>query len=227
MKLRTVLLPGFWLLFMFVFLAGVRPLNAQTNDSGLAAESLLPGNEAILDHHESDERANDLTNGQRLQWFLDSTLRPHSAAAGVLSAGLGTGVNRPTEYGRRGQGFAERYEMRFAGIAAGNALEATLGAIWKEDPRYHRVPEKPFGRRVRNVIRMTFVAYRSDGNPAPAYARYLGIADSNFLSNSWRVPSEANLHDVALRTFTGFLARMGGNALQEFWPDVKKRMLHQ
>jgi hypothetical protein len=74
---------------------------------------------------------------------------------------------------------------------------------------------------------MTFVAYRSDGNPAPAYARYIGIASNNFLSNSWRASSEANLHDAVLRTLTGFLGRMGSNALQEFWPDVKRHMFRK
>jgi hypothetical protein len=227
MKLRTVSFWRFWLLFMFVLLLGVRPGSAQTSDSGFAVESLRSGTEPNLDRHESDERAKTLTSGQRLQWFVDSTMGPHSAVAGVLSAGLGTGLNRPHEYGRTAQGFTQRYEMRFAGIAAGNAMEATLGAIWKENPRYYRVPNEPFGRRVRSIIRMTFVAYRSNGNLAPAYARYIGIAGNNFLSNSWRATSEANLHDAALRTCTGFLGRMGSNALQEFWPDLKRRMFHE
>jgi hypothetical protein len=61
----------------------------------------------------------------------------------------------------------------------------------------------------------------------PAYARFAGISGSNFIANSWRVSSEANLHDAALRTFAGFLARMGSNAFQEFWPDVKRRAFHE
>ena len=92
MKLRTVSFWRFWLLFMFVLLLGVRPGSAQTSDSGLALES------ANLDRHESDERAKTHTSGQRLQWFVDSTMGPHSAVAGVLSAGLGTGLNRPHEF---------------------------------------------------------------------------------------------------------------------------------
>ena len=223
MKLQIVFFRGFPLLVMLVLLLGVRPGNAQTRDPGLTADDLHPGNEVIVDH-ESDEGAKGRTNEQRLEWFVESTVGHRSLVAGVMSAGLGTGLNRPRGYGSIGQDFGRRYEMRFADISTGNAMEATLGAIWREDPRYYRVPKETFGRRVRNVIRMTFVAYRSDGNLAPAYARYIGIAGSNFLGNSWRANSEASLHDVALRTFTGFLGRMGSNALQEFWPDVKRRM---
>ena len=227
MRLRIVPSWGFWVVFAPLFLLTTRPGNAQAQDSLLTAESLRPVNEAILDHSEPNEPIKALTNDQRLQWFVEGSMGPRSAFAGVLSAGVGPSLDRPQEYGRTERGFAERYEMRFAGIAAGNGMEATLGAIWKEDPRYYRVPKEPFGKRVRNVIKMTFLAYRSDGSPAPAYARYIGIAGSNLLSNSWRANSEANLHDAALRTFTGFLGRMGSNAFQEFWPNVKSRMFRK
>jgi hypothetical protein len=226
MKLRIVLIRRFSLLSVLVFLLGARPGWAQTRDTSLAADYLRPGNEVIPDH-EPEESPKGIANDQRLKWFIENTLGPRSLVAGVVSAGVGTGLDRPREYGGGGQGFYRRYEMRLAGISAGNAMEATLGAIWKEDPRYYRVPKEPFTARVRNVIEMAFVAYRSDGNFAPAYARYIGIAGSNFLANSWRAQSEANLHDAVLRTCVGFLARMGSNTFQEFWPDVKRRMFHE
>lgn len=48
----------------------------------------------------------------------------------------------------------------------------------------------------------------------------------NFVSNSWRVHSEANSHDALLRTSEGFGGLLAGNALEEFWPDVKKHVFH-
>ena len=46
---------------------------------------------------------------------------------------------------------------------------------------------QPFKGRVKNVVVMTFAARRRyDGSLAPAYARYLGNAGNNFLSNTWR-----------------------------------------
>ena len=69
-----------------------------------------------------------------------------------------------------------------------------------------------------------FTARRIDGNFEPSYARYLGIIGSNFISNTWRVQSEANAHDAVLRSLEGFAGRMATNAFDEFWPDVKKRL---
>ena len=56
-------------------------------------------------------------------------------------------------------------------MATSNVMEASIGALWGEDPRYFRVPEESLGGRAKNVIKMTFLARRRDGNFAPAYAR--------------------------------------------------------
>ena len=226
MKPRCVSIRPISLLIVITFCAGVRPCGAQTQDLEPAAASSSAGNEAVLDLA-SGESARSFTSDQRLEWFIKNTIGPRSVVAGFASAGFGTSANRPHEYGGNWQGFYKRYETRFAGIATSNAMEATLGAVWREDPRYFRVPNQPFRGRVRNVIKMTFFAYRGDGNLAPAYARYLGISGSNFLANTWRVHSEANLHDAALRTLAGFLGRMGSNTIEEFWPDVKLRIFHE
>ena len=107
-----------------------------------------------------------------------------------------------------------------------NALEAGADIILREDPRYFRVPDRPFKARVGNVLRFTFVARGGRGNLRPAYARYTTIFGSNFLSNTWRVQSEANAHDALLRTSEDFGGRLASNAFQEFWPDVKRRLFH-
>jgi hypothetical protein len=53
------------------------------------------------------------------------------------------------------------------------------------------------------------------------------ILGSNFLSNTWRVHSEANAHDALLRASGGFAGRMAANAFEEFWPDIKKRIFRK
>lgn len=168
-----------------------------------------------------------ITGRQRLHWFVKSTVGPESLAAGVFSAGIGTAQDRPREYGPHWDGFAERYGMRFTGIATGNAMEAGFGALWGEDPRYFRADGQPVKGRIKNVVVMTFFARRADGDLAPAYARYIGTAGNNFLSNTWRADSESGIGDACLRTALGFAGRMGGNAFAEFWPTLTKHVFHR
>lgn len=165
-----------------------------------------------------------ITPGQRAHWLLKSTVGPESLFAGVWSAGIGTARNDPPEFGPSWTGFGQRYGIRLSGVATGNVIEAGLGAIWGEDPRYDRLPEASFGARVRNVIRLTFLAQYRDGHWGPAYARLVAIPANNVLSDAWRAPSETHAGDTAMRALIGLLGRMSANAFVEFWPDVRRRI---
>ena len=168
-----------------------------------------------------------ITARQSLRWFITNTVGPPHLAGGIFASAFGTALDRPNEYGPHWGGFADRYGMRMTGVVTGNAIEASVGLMLREDPRYFRVQDRPFRSRVGNVVRLTFVARREDGSYGPAYARYMAISGNNFLSNTWRVHSEANTHDALLRTAEGFAGRMAVNAFEEFWPDVKKRVFHK
>jgi hypothetical protein len=168
-----------------------------------------------------------ITVRERLNWAVKSTVGPVSLTGGLFTAGFGTALNRPREDGPHWEGFGERYGMRFTGIATGNTIEAAVGALWGEDPRYFRATGRSFKGRMKNVVVMTFAARRADADLAPAYARYIGISGNNLLSNTWRADSESGVGDACLRTALGFAGRMGGNAFAEFWPSVTRHLFHR
>jgi len=181
------------------------------------------------------EAPTELTSGNyqpingsgRFHWFMQNTVGPTSLGAGLFTAAVGTARNRPVEYGPHWDGFGKRYGMRLTGVSTGNAMEASLGAIWGEDPRYFRLVNAPFKERVGSVVKMTFLAHNRFGNVVPAYARYVSTPSNNFLSNTWRADSEATNRAAALRTLWGFLGLMGRNAFEEFWPDVRHSVFHR
>ena len=106
-------------------------------------------------------------------------------------------------------------------------MEAAFGSLWGEDPRYFRATGQPFKGRLKNVVVMTFAARQEDNSLAPAYARCLGNAGNNFLSNTWRANSESGVGDACVRIGLGFAGRMGSNAFAEFWPDARKYIFHR
>lgn len=173
------------------------------------------------------QNAQDSITGEgRLNWVLFNTVGPVSLAAGLVSAGWGTAIEVPREYDTNWDGFGKRYGLRLSGEAVSNTMEAGLGALWGEDPRYRRTVGQPLGARIRNVVKYTFLAHNDYGETVPAYARYGGIAGSSFLSNTWRPDSEATTGHAMARIGMGFLGRMSSNALLEFWPDVRERVFH-
>lgn len=169
-----------------------------------------------------------ITGAQRAKWFIVSTAGPKSLLlSGPASAAWGTMLNSPEEYGPHWEGFGKRYGMRLTGVSVGNAIEVTLGAAWGEDPRYFRSPNRDFGPRVQHVIKTTFTAPNRAGRFRPAYARFAGNAGNNFLSNTWRVDSENDPGDAALRCVWGVLGRMANNTFSEFWPDIRRKLRHE
>jgi hypothetical protein len=172
----------------------------------------------------SDQLYVPITRRERWRWFVSQSIGPASLATGVFSAGIATARDKPFEYGPHWEGFGDRYGMRLTGVVTGNAMNAGLGALWGEDPRYFPATGQPFGKRVKNVVVYTFMAKRRDGSLAPAYARYIATPGNNFLSNTWRADSEATNSAALKRTGLGFAGRMGANAFREFWPDVRNLM---
>jgi len=168
-----------------------------------------------------------LTPRENLRWFTANTIDPANLAGGIFEAALGTAPNRPKEYGPHWGGFARRYGIGMSQSVTGNAIEAGGCLILREDPRYFRAPDRPFKARVRNVVRLAFAARAGNGSFGPAYARYVAVFGNNFLSNSWRVNSEANKHDALLRSAEGFGGILAANAFEEFWPDVKRWLFHK
>ena len=163
----------------------------------------------------------------RLGWFVRGTVGPKSLFGGVISSGYGTAVDHPPEYGTHWDGFGQRYGMRLTGVSTGNAIEASLGSLWGEDPRYFHTIHHPLGDRAKNILDLTFRAYHPDGERHIAYARIAAIFGNNFLSNTWRVPSESDWQHAMIRSAEGFGARAVSNAVSEFFPQVWRKLRNQ
>jgi hypothetical protein len=118
--------------------------------------------------------------------------------------------------------------MSVAGNLVSDSMEAGIGAAWGEDPRYFRDgPAASFGQRLRHAAKMTVMAENRDGDMMPAYARFIAIPGSNFLSNAWRAPGDDTAGHAVIRTGLGFLGRFGSNTFDEFWPDFKQKLFHR
>ena len=168
-----------------------------------------------------------ITTQERLAWFGDAAVGPSNLLGGLAGAGFDTLRNSPPEYGPHWDGFGKRYGIRVSTRVISSGIEAGVGALWGEDPRYYRVPERPFAMRIGNVVRMTFVTHNSSGREIPSYARFIAAPSSAFLSNAWVPDSQRSTGDALNRIGSSFADQMISNALSEFWPDVRRHLWHR
>jgi hypothetical protein len=163
-----------------------------------------------------------ITAQERFDWILQSTIGPKNLAAGLVTSGWGTWHNNPPEYSPHWEGYAKRYGLRLTVGGTSNVMEAGLGSLWGEDPRYFGAAGQPLGRRLVHVFGGAFMTHNRQGNAMPAYARYLAVPSATFLSNTWRPDSQATAADASIRIGLGFTSRIVGNAFSEFLPDLRK-----
>jgi hypothetical protein len=165
-----------------------------------------------------------VTSAERVHWIVDGTVGRMSLGVGVLSATWSTAWNTPDEWGRTASGFGKRYAAREADVAISNTLEAGLGAIWGEDPRYIRAPRGPVRSRFLYAMKTVVLAPRRDGHLAPAWGRYAANTVNNLIENTYLPPSVTTVGQTTIRSVSGFASRALGNLWEEFWPDIKKRL---
>ena len=172
--------------------------------------------------------ASPITAGQRIYWIVDGTVGPKSLAiVGPLSAGWSTAWNTPEEWGQSWEGFGKRYLQREADVAISNTLEAGLGAIWGEDPRFVPSNRRGIWPRAMFAVKTAFLAPRRDGHLAPAWGRYAGNVFNNVIENSWLPPSVTTPGETAWRSAAGLGGRILGNLWEEFWPDARRRLMRR
>ncbi len=160
----------------------------------------------------------------RADWWARSTFGPTSWFTGAFGSGWSTVFNSPEEWERSPNGFARRIASRTANVAIANGVEAGLGAVWGEDPRYFRKGQGGFKSRAGHVLKMTVLARYRNGGTNFAYARLIGNVGGNVTQNFWMPPSANGIGTITYNVGIGISARLGSVAFQEFWPDVRKRV---
>lgn len=160
----------------------------------------------------------------RAGWVLSSTVGFVPISTLTIESGLETWSNSPKEFDTHWTGFGERVGSKLATSAVSNTMEASLGSLWGEDPRYRRLGKGSFSMRIKHSLAMSVSAENASGGTMPAYSRYIAIPSSRFISNTWLPASQQTLGSTFSRVGFAFLRRAAGNTFQEFWPDLRRHL---
>ena len=159
-----------------------------------------------------------ITGGDRLRWYLKSTISPLSFVTSAASAGFGQWRDTPKEW-RQG---AEGYGLRFVSSYGEHVVRETLGfgasAILHEDNRYHRSGESDVRPRIRYAVASTFLARRDDGSRRVSFSRIGAFAGAALISRLWQPKSTHSPRSGAVNFGTSIGIAAAFNVVREFWP---------
>jgi len=162
----------------------------------------------------------------------------HLATAGVFDwgafpfngalAGIAQAENDPKEWGQGWGAYAKRYGASFADNSIGTYMTAAIyPSLLEEDPRYYRMGEGKFVHRAYHAVNRLFITRTDSGHERFNFSESLGNLTAAAISNAYHVPGDRTV-SRNVTTF-GFLILYDGisNELKEFWPDMRRKVLHK
>jgi hypothetical protein len=145
-----------------------------------------------------------------------------AAYAGILQADTA-----PTEWGQGWASYGKRFGSTVGYTAVYGTLAFGLDSTLHQDPRYFRSRSTGFWRRTGHALRGTILTRTDSGGETLSTWRLGSAYGAAFLSNQW-YPDRLNtvrlgIGQGSLRLGFDFAANMGS----EFWPDVRRKVLHR
>ncbi|MCC6343951.1 MAG: hypothetical protein IT166_17240 [Bryobacterales bacterium] len=137
--------------------------------------------------------------------------------------------NFPEAWGRGSTGIVKRFGNQYGQFVIGEFIEFGVSSAHNEDPRYFRLGNGAVWRRTGHVFKNTFLAHHANGSPGMTLAagRILGVYGAWGLATRWNPPAQHTAGQFLLYGTVGMLTKTGGNAMREFWPDIKRRFFHK
>jgi hypothetical protein len=182
---------------------GVLP-NYRTADSSLPYQTISPKQKMSIAAKDS------------FDWTLSLV------AAGY--GGLGQLTDQNASFGQGAKGYANRFVRAYADQVIGNVLaEGAVPILLHEDPRYFRLGQGSFWRRVGYASTRVFVTRTDSGGTRFNCSEVVGNSLAVGISSAY-YPGSRNLG----ASFQKLTIQVGTdaftNVLKEFWPDVKRKL---
>jgi hypothetical protein len=196
----------------------------------------------------SRQDAPPLTPRGKFHLFVKSAFDPVTVGIVALQAGISQADNQFPGYGQGAQGYGKRFGAALAdSVDSGFWSNFAYPSLLKQDPRYFRLGEGSFSRRVIYGIKQEFVCHTDKGGRSFNFANVLGAFTSGAISNLYYpgktliriIPATAttparpvyeNDRGVELTLSRASLALgygMAGGLFDEFWPDIQHKLFHK
>jgi hypothetical protein len=121
----------------------------------------------------------------------------------------------------------------FGRLSGYSLLEETQGQFFgtyliptlaQEDPRYHRMPDRPVERRILHALAHTVLSQHDDGTLMPNYAVLVTYPVSALLSDAYVPGIGTSPSDTTKRIVLGYATNPAGDLVAEFLPDIAKHV---
>ena len=171
-----------------------------------------------------------LTAREKFDVFLHSTYSPRTFANAAIDelADRAKGKHLNVEYETGFRGVGQHYGINLATNETDVFFQRFLfPTLLRQDPRYFRNPDLPFFQRALYAMSRVLITRTDDGGHAFNSSRILSVAASRAVSDLYVPGERQGMHPIVGCVSFTLLRDAGENLLHEFWPDVRRKLLHR
>lgn len=140
---------------------------------------------------------------------------------------LDQATGTPQQWGGGMEGYGRRLASRLGQAVVQGTVQAPLAAVLHEDVRYIASARHGFRHRMAHSLIFSFLTYNGSGKPTPNFANFIGYYASAGIATSW-LPGEHYRTGYAVSTASEeMVLAVPINVLQEFWPEVRRKVLRR
>jgi hypothetical protein len=161
----------------------------------------------------------------KFKLFRDDTLDPISFLTSAFNAGLNQWGNADPTYGQGTEGYTKRLAAELAGDTAGRFLsEFALPTVFGEDPRYYRLAQGSFGKRLAHAAEHVVIAHRDSGVRMLNFSEWTGAAGMVAFNYTIHHGTERSWENATLNLGLVVAQDMAYDVLREFWPEMARKL---
>jgi hypothetical protein len=198
---------------------------ADASQTATAAHSRPCKEENRLQPIVSSSRVAPLTVTDKGVLAIRDIVDPFNLITIAGASAITVAANSHTVYGPGFAGFGKLTGYSLSEDALGEGIGTfAIPSIVREDPRYHRMPDKPFGRRLLHAVAHTVVSQHDDGRLMPNYATLVGYPLGTELCDLYVPGLRTSLPATGERAAVGLATNPIGDIVAEFLPDIARRI---
>lgn len=162
---------------------------------------------------------------QKLNLAAHDFIDPFNLASIAASSAIAVAADSHNQYGPGLEGFGKSAGVGLTGSLTGEFFGTfAIPAIAHQDPRYHRMPQASFKRRLWHAISRTAISQSDHGRPMPNYGTLLTYPIVNEMANAYVPNIQRDAKSTGTRIAIGYATDPISNIIAEFLPDIARRI---
>jgi hypothetical protein len=165
---------------------------------------------------------------EKFKLASEDTFDPYSFLITGIYAGVAQWGNNYRQFGQGTQGYGKRYGAALADGTISNYLtEGVLPTLLHEDPRLFRLGTGSMLKRIGYAMSRVLITRADSGRQRFNVSEIAGNMLAASLSNIYYPPLDRSVDSTMEHFAINVVSDAGFNVLKEFWPDMRRKVLHK